>query len=631
MKSIGTSPAGTRSRGSARAGTGPRLLPGARTAGRDGRRPAPGARQGLRRFFAGRSGLLAVLGVALASRLLLASSLAGGPLWSLHEWSESDMATFVAQAQRVAAGDWSLRAPFYPYHAWMQAVPQEEWSRWHAPAMCYQPPLYSAWLALPMAAGVDAVAVMRWVQLFIGVAACGLLAVIVRRVLGAAAGIAAGLVLALYGPLVVAESQILRDGPILLWTLLVLAVTVDALAPGRRGSLPPRRWLLRALLAGALLGVQAMLHEGAVLFAGAVVLCGVAAALARRNRRAAAAWAAGVVLGGGIGYGPMLARNLAFGAPAGPSSFGSALAFATANHPDVPGASRHAVPTNALPEHPERFAALMRRAQGSVPVLAAGIAGDYGDRWRDWPRLWLWRVGALCLGRETNENLSYSYFSLRAPVLRVLPDFRVLLPLAVAGAATLSRRRWRVLFGGPLGVVVLQGVLAAGMISLVHPFGRYRLMLLPLLATLAGLALVRSWRALRGRRPGRVAALAALAVAVGAAQVALGRISPYDRMTGLRAAEFVRSAGVHLDRGDTGAARREIEEGLAALPGDASLRISRAIVEGLDRHRAGDFDGAARAYREALRLSPGDPTARAGLAAARARRPFVPAPRPQAP
>ena len=631
MLRIGSNPVGTHSRSPARPGTGARRPPGTRGAGRAGPHRATGAREVARRLVQGRTGLLAVLGVALAWRLLLASSLSGGPLWSLHEWRESDMATFLAQAQRVAAGDWSMRAPLYPYHTWMQAVPQEEWSRWHPPAMCYQPPLYSVWLALLMAAGANAAAVMRALQVAMGVAACGLLVVVVRRVLGAATGVAAGLVLAVYGPLVVAESQILRDGPIVLWTLLVLAVTVDTLALGRRGSLPPRRWLLRALLTGVLLGVQAILHEGAVLLAGAVVVCGVSAALARRDRRAAATWVAGIVLGAGLGFGPMFARNLAVGAPAGPSYFGSALAFATANHPDVPGASRHAVLTNGLPAQPERFAALMRRAQGSMPVLAAGVARDYGDRWLDWPRLWLWRVGALCLGRETNENISYAYFALRAPVLRASLDFRVLLPLALVGVAALPWRRWRILLGGPLGVVALQGVLAACMISLVHPFGRYRLMLLPLLAPLAGLALVTIWRALRQRRIGRVAVLLALAGVVAAAQSALGRIPPYDRMAGLRAAEFIRSAGTYLDRGDTEAARREIEEGVTLVPGDVTLRTSRAIVEALGRHRAGDFAGAARAYEEALRLSPGDPAARQGLASARAGRPLVLAPLPPAP
>jgi hypothetical protein len=630
MAPIGSSPTGARSRGSARPRAGARRTAPRAAAGSQPP-PAPAGPGALRRSAGGRAGLAVVLGVALTWRLLLAWSLSGGPLWSLQEWSESDMATFVAQAQRVAAGDWSLRAPLYPYHSWMQAVPREEWSRWHPPAMCYQPPLYSVWLALLMAAGANAVAVMRALQVAMGVASCGLLFVVVRRALGTATGVAAGLVLAVYGPLVVAESQILRDGPIVLWTLLVLAVTVDTLALVRRGALPPRRWLVRALLAGILLGVQATLHEGAVLLACAVVLCGVAAALARRDRRAAATWAAGIALGAGLGYGPMLARNLAVGAPLGPSYFGSALAFATANHPDVPGASRHAVLTNGLPEHPERFAALMREAQGSVPVLAAGIARDYGDRWSDWPRLWLWRAGALCLGRETNENLSYAYFALRAPVLRASPGFRVLLPLALAGVAALPRRRWRILLRGPLGVVALHGVLAAGMISLVHPFGRYRLMLLPLLAPLAGLALVRLWRALRRRRLGRVAALLALAGVAAAAQSALGRIPPYDRMAGLRAAEFIRSAGTYLDRGDTTAARREIEEGVKAVPGDRTLWTSRALVEALDRHRTGDFAGAASAYEEALRLSPGDPAALQGLASARARRPLVLAPRPPAP
>ena len=81
-----------------------------------------------------------MVAVAIVWRLAFWAAVRGTPLATWHEWAESDMATFVAQAERIADGDWLLRRPYYPYHAWMQRVPEQEMALWRPRGALYQPP-----------------------------------------------------------------------------------------------------------------------------------------------------------------------------------------------------------------------------------------------------------------------------------------------------------------------------------------------------------------------------------------------------------------------------------------------------------------------------------------------------------
>jgi 4-amino-4-deoxy-L-arabinose transferase-like glycosyltransferase len=560
--------------------------------------------------------LLLVLLVAAIWRVTLLISILDTPLGAQEMWDQSDMSTFVRQADRIADGDWLVRRPLYPYHGWMFAVPVEEWNRWHSPAMFYQPPLYSYGLAILMKLGLDAPLSARWLQVALGVFACGLMFGLTSRLFGRAVATVAGLMQAVYGPLLISESQLLRDGPILAWTLLVLFLTVDTL-PRLRRTGADGDWRRRGWLIGLLLGMQAMLHEAAVFLFIPILLWGVWNAR-RRHVARALQWAALLAFGALVGYSPMLARNVALGEPAPPRYFGSSLAFATANHPDIPDGTL----TNSLPRDRERFSAAMREAQGSPARLVASIARDYdGDHLR-WARRWGLRLLALAIGPESHENLCYAYFRREVPILSFAIDFRFVLPLALTGAFLLGRRRRQARLGGGLGLILVSGLALFVLISAVHPFGRYRLILLPLLLPPAAFASIKIWLAIRRRAFGRLAAIVGGVFALAIAQYAIALIPPLNQLGGLRPADFQNSSKLLAQWGWPEAAAEHLREGFALFPDAERIPIDLALAEGMDRHGRGDYTGAIEAWTRALALDPDNPLARLGLATALENRPL---------
>jgi 4-amino-4-deoxy-L-arabinose transferase-like glycosyltransferase len=555
--------------------------------------------------------LLLVLLVAAVWRIALLSSILRTPLGAFELWDQSDMSTFVRQAERIAGGDWLARRPLYPYHGWMFAVPAAEWDRWHSPAMFYQPPLYSYALAFLMRLGLDAPLWARWIQAAIGVLACGLMFALSARLFGRVVATAAGLLMAVYGPLLVSESQLLRDGPILAWTLLVLYLAVDAFPRLRRS--PPGDWRWRAWLIGLLLGMQAMLHEAAVFVFALVLFWGVWNG--RRPRRKLQ-WASLLALGALVGYGPMLARNVALGEPPAPRYFGSLLAFASANHPDCPE-DRFLVPADSA-----RFSAAMREAQGRPWPLIAAIARDYDGDYARWGRRWAMRLLALGIGPEAHENLCYDYFRREAPILAFAVDFRVLFPLALTGALLVGRRRWRARPGGGLCFLAAFGLAMILLIGAVHPFGRYRLIFLPFMIPLAAFTFVKLWLALRRRRWRRSAGIVASVAILAVLQHAVALIPPLNKLGGLRPVDFQNTSRILAQWGWPDAAAEHLREGLALFPNHDRLPVELALAEGMDRQARGDYAGALEAWNRALALDPQNALAQLGRATASEGRPL---------
>lgn len=562
--------------------------------------------------------LLLVLTVAAVWRVAFLLSIEDTPLAYLHLWDQSDMATFVRQAELIAEGDWLAQVPHYPRHAWMTAIDAHEWGGWHPPTMFYQPPLYSYALAAVMAAGGDPVACARCAQLVLGVLACGLTYGLGRRLFGPSAGLAAGLLQAVYGPLIVTESQLLRDGPILFWTLMILCLAVDSIGDLRRGRMGTGEWGWRAWGLGLLVGVQAMAHESAMILGGVVLLWGLGNGLRRGGAGLGAAWLVLMLLGACVGYGPMLARNVTLGAPPAPQYFGSQLALATANHPDI---TPHTY-TNSLPAEPGRFSETMRVAQGSPFGLMLRLVEDYGD---EWPRAldrWGWRLLALSHPGEFNENLSYPFFQRYVPILALSFDFRWILPLAVAGALAFGLRRWRARMGGGAGLVWLAGLMTIALVSLVHPFGRYRLSFLPLLLPLAGWTPAAMGAALRARHAGRLAVLGLLVALVAVLQFGVGRVTYFQPYVGLRTTEFLTTSRILLRWNAPEPAAERLREGLEIFPDDPRVQIEWALAEAIGHHEAGRYDEAAEFWLRALAAEPEHPLATTGLERALAGEPL---------
>ncbi len=543
--------------------------------------------------------LMLLLAAALVWRALVLASLGGHPLAEWHRWDQSDMAVYLKQAERLAGGDWLARRPVRPEHAWMAAAAAPgRWASWYPPGVFYQAPLYSYLLAPLAWAGVEPGWPARALQALAGIAACLLMYGFTRRLFGPAAGLAAGLATAAYAPLLMIETQPLKEPLALALALAALALVAGWLRRPR-GPAP--------LLAGVVVGVLAMLHEGTPPIALALLLAGLARGR-RLGARGAAGFAALFLLGALLGFAPLLARNVAVGAPPLAISTRPAITWALANHPDaLEGGLRWSNPT-------PRFAEMMDEVAAGRPLPLA-----VGSAWQgDWPRLllnWARRALALLSPAESPDNTALPYFRLYVPMLWLSLDFAILLPLAAVGLARRRPRAWWAALrrGSPMALTLLWLALMVPALAAVFPLGRLRLFLLPALAPLAGLGAVGLLAALRRRRPVRLAVLAAALLLAVAIQRGIDRAWP---LGGWRATDFSVASRIYLDWREPARALAELERGQELLGAAApkALAVELAQARGLNLELAGDRAGAAREYRRALTLDPGFAPARERLA-----------------
>lgn len=549
--------------------------------------------------------------MALLWRVLFFSAIQNTPLAFWHTWDQSDMHSFWQQARALAAGDWLAHTPYHPYHNWMRVAPRSVWETFFNQPAFYQAPLYSYFLASLMRLKVDVALWARIIQLALGVGVTGLVWGVTRRLFGRGAALAAGMLVAAYAPLLVIESQLLRDALVLFLMLLILY-----LYQSWTHQRPRKAGVARPLAIGVLLGVLTIAHEGVTLLGLAILTMGLMRL--RGQRREALRWVALLALGLLAGYGPLLARNLAVGAPALPRFAGSAFAFAVANHATAPwGGATWITPT------PE-FGQTLQQSQGDVGALVLGTLQSYHGEWWRWLGHWAMRLGALGLGGENNENVCQAYFNHHVPILAFCVDFRLLLPLALTGIFLWGRRRWRVavLRGSSASTLVLHALLVVLMLSMVLPLGRYRLMLLPALAPWAGRGLFLAWAAFKENRKARFTAATSLLVLLSAAQFGLGFALPFNRpYGGLRPVDYQLAARMYVDWGRPDLAITEFHNAIdAGLPPEVF-----DLDLGIAAEAAGNELMAATYYQRTLAREPGNPIAllRLGWLRAAAREPQV--------
>ena len=375
----------------------------------------------------------------------------------------------------------------------------------------WQPPLYPYFLAVLLAIFGPRLTWIYAVQTALGALSCLLVYCVGRRLFDERAALAGGIVMALYGPLVLFDAQplipVLHIALVLLGILLMLraagipgtaglpGATGIGEAAGPRGAADasgPRPWALAGLAWGA-----------AAIATPNILLAAPAAAAwawlgARASRRAAALFLAGVALPGALAT----ARNLLVaGEPVLISSNGG-INFFIGNNPDYertirirPGGE-----FERLSQEPENL----------------GIVGESGKSWFftrralqflvEYPgqalRLYERKAVDLIAGREIPRNqdayVYRRYSSLLALLLwrrGVAFPFGVVAPLALAGAflpggATGGGRR------AGRALLILYAAAYAVSILIFFPTDRYRLPLVPILALFAGrlLGAPAAWR-----------------------------------------------------------------------------------------------------------------------------------------
>jgi len=397
----------------------------------------------------------------------------------------------LAQLHRSGMWDYIRLDPLY-YYEWARRIAAGE----VLGAGTYEmTPLYAWTLGALFGAFGDGLFVPRLAQAILGAGTCALVAWLGLRVFGRAEAILAGLALALYGPSLFHETQIMK-------TVLTVALSTAtaAILYLSRGT----RW--RVLLGGGfLLGLTTLSQENMKL----TLPLFVAWVLWRARPWLAGAACAGALMAGFLmAVAPAALRNLHVSGDFVLVTSGGGEVFYTGNNESASG--RYGPPAFVRPdpffEH-EDFRAEAERRLGRRVTRAE--SDDYwwheGLRFiRENPVRWAGivaeKLGVYLNDYERPDNYSYENFQRFVPVLRLpLVRFGWLAPLGLIGLA-LSARRWPDLLPlhATMGIYLLSALIF-------FTQSRYRMPMIPMLALFAAHGLSGMARAIRGRNVKRLA------------------------------------------------------------------------------------------------------------------------------
>lgn len=390
---------------------------------------------------------------------------------------------------------WQIRkAPFFDvlmgdsrgYDEWAQRIAGGEWI---GRDVFYQAPLYPYFLGTIYAIAGRSLLLVRICQACVGASSCVLLGAAARRWFSPRAGLAAGLMLALYAPAIFFDGLLQKSTlDVFLICLALYVVARIASAPGsdRRSD-----WILLGLSIGAL----SLTRENALVF----ILALGAWAVVRGKARSAAAF----VLGVAIVIAPVALRNSLVGGGLyiTTSQFGPNLFIG--NHAGANGSYQSLRYGRGAPEY-ERQDATDLAEQALHRSLTPGEISSY---WTDraiefittqpaaWLRLMgrktvlLWNATELI---DTEDQSTHADWSLPLRILGPVGHFGVLVPLAVVGMFVTWRDRKR------LWIVYVLIAAYAASVLVFYVFARYRYPLVPMLLLFAAAGLV----GLKSMRPG---------------------------------------------------------------------------------------------------------------------------------
>jgi len=438
----------------------------------------------------------------------------------------------------------------------------------HSQDDVFKPPVYPYFLAGLYGALGRHVAAVQWTQYILGALSCVLLALLGGRLLGPWAGRVAGLLAALYAPLVFFESQLLTPAVSVFLNTAALLLVVRAW--DRRGP----GWLVAA---GALLGVSAGVRADVILSAALVVLY---LALQDRGipRLRRALKVACVVVGGAAMILPVTLRNYRLTGQFIPISSNAGINLYVGN---VAGDGTTAVPVGL------RWERLISR----VPQETLERPADASRWWmrRTWEAVkaspWdaMGRLGRKALAffnrREFRNNICYHFLQREARALRApLVQYWMVLPLAICGLASL----WR--HGGAgqrrtfaLCLLWVGGYWLAGVLFFVT--ARFRVPAVPLLILPAAWGLLRIVEAIRRRQRKTLAIFAG--VLLGGA--ALAWPTWFGRPEKLWVRDYVNLGNSLRTAGQMPAAERAYRQALAhdATDPDANYLLGRLLLPSL--------------------------------------------------
>jgi 4-amino-4-deoxy-L-arabinose transferase-like glycosyltransferase len=510
-------------------------------------------------------------------------------------WGWQVSAVFVAALALRLLYLLSIHRAYFFAHLQTEPLRYHEWATLildgrHRPQPPFeQAPGYAYFIAAIYAVCGRTPAAVAVTQAFLDAVSCALVSVIGRRWFGARMGLAAGVLAAVYGPLIYFTGELV---PSTLFVCIVMAALAAALAPPfwrRRMPQRPGNGEPAWTLAGSLCAVAVLVRSEIVLAFPFVLYH----AWHRAGRRAV--WRISVPIVGCLAA--CLAVNAAFSHRVVLFTTSGGFNLWLGNNAYTDGVTPFmSGPLDAIATSVQTAARDPVEADGEFTARAFEFwRRQPGDALRlMWKKLlWTWTDRELPNTGDIDWETAQSWLFL-TPVFPL--RFGMILPFAFAGTLAV-RRRWRelVLLGGPIAVGV-------GTSLLFFTNARFRLIMVPallLLAAAGGEWIVTAVQ----RRDRRTLALAAAACTVGAATawgdfygVRTYRIPQLDVNTGI----------LEREAGNFPAAVRYLHAGLSAEPHDEIGWVHLALA----LEQQGDVRAALQAYLDALAFVPADASVR---------------------
>ncbi len=351
-------------------------------------------------------------------------------------------------------------------------------------------PGYPIFMSVILSAFESSLTAVRTLQSILGAIGCVLIARVASRTLTPRAFLPAGLLQAVYAPLIYIDTAILAESVFIF--LLILGLDLATAATGRG----------RAFAAGIVLGLATIVRPTAL---AVVIAFGIVLLLTRIKRHATGLQlAAGFVGGALVVIAPVVVTNWRVTGVPMVQAYGG-MNFYLGNRPAGTGmaSARPGGEWDALEGEASRFgygrneqdAYYFRKTFEAIGAAPGAYAQLLGSKL-------LWAVQA----EELRDTHSYYFFADALPMLKWLPGFGVVLALGCVGFVRSSGpgRRWLLVYLGATLVTIVLLVVGT----------RYRLPLLPGLMALAGAGIAAIVDEVRARRWRDVAMLGAIAVVV---------------------------------------------------------------------------------------------------------------------
>jgi tetratricopeptide (TPR) repeat protein len=524
-----------------------------------------------------------IAGIALAIRLCHLWWMRRSPLFAL---LLGDSRSYDIWARQIASGDLVGRGVFY------------------------QAPLYAYFLAAIYAVRPD-IDVVRICQAALGTLACVLLGFAARPVFGRQAGLAAGIMLAVYAPAVFSAGLIQKSTLDLVLLCLLLALLTPLIAESKAAASSSRKEGWRWLTAGITIGALALTRENVLLFAPVLTawiwLADVPHAASRTRQLALLAAGLALVML------PVGVRNRIAGgefhlttAQAGPNFFIGNSARADGTY--VPLREGRGSPEYEQSDAVDLASRAVGQPLGPGEVSAYWTAQAF-DYIRGHPADWLAleaRKFRLFWNRtELVDTESQESHEDESPILRWLASvahFGVLAPLSCAGVLLTWHDRRRLWLLYALIGVYLLSVMAFYVVA------RYRLPVVPLLIVFAAAAVARSISlAARRTRPISAVEIAGVSCVAAAAIFSNVRAASPDTM---RAVTYQNVGAAFLEAGRLDDAAAAFKRAIALSPTYAAAHSSLGSALRLQ----GNPELAAHEFATALELAPDFDDARLNLA-----------------